>query len=344
MTEHVTWLELGAPLGNGHYGQVFSALDPVRGAVAVKVIARHPGEPDAQWFAKRDGALQEAQRLAAATHRNVVQVYGCMQDTAGESVRFTMALCMGGSLQASFDQGPMKVSTVRKVATDVTFGLQALHQRGMLHRDIKPANILLDAEGVAMLGDFGWVTDEILMGYAVGGGYADHLAYEAWQHGVATVRTDVWALGMTLFRLLHGKNWYERQARPTSTVAQGGFANRLDWLPHIPDKWRRVLRRMLEDDTAKRYQNCEQLLAAFADLPVESDWECFVTDDLVSWSRTVGKRLQKVEWRTHSARKHEWTAWSEPLGAGQNRTLAGSDGIVGRTDCLKQLRSFFAQH
>ena len=55
----------------------------------------------------------------------------------------------------------MKLSAVRKVATDVTLGLQALHQRGMLPRDIKPANILLDDQDVALLGDFGWVTDEI---------------------------------------------------------------------------------------------------------------------------------------------------------------------------------------
>lgn len=341
MSVHVTWLSLGAKLGNGHYGEVFLAQDPVHGEVAVKVIARHPGEPDSEWLPKRDGALHEAQRLAAATHRNVVRVYSIMGDPAGENVRFTMKLCQGGSLQAIFDQGPMKLSRLRKAATEVTFGLQALHQRGMLHRDIKPANILLDDEGVTLLGDFGWVTDEIILGYAMGGGYSDHLAPEVHTLGVATVKTDVWALGMTIYRLLHGKNWYGRQPRPHTAVPDGGFADTLQWLPHVPAKWRRVIRKMLDDDPATRYQNCEQLLAAFAELPVIGEWDCFVTDDLISWTRTVKKRVQKVEWTRRSDRKHEWRAWSEPVGKGRTMTLGGSGKIIGKNDCLKQLKTFF---
>jgi eukaryotic-like serine/threonine-protein kinase len=65
-----------------------------------------------------------------------------------------MEYCRGGSLQEVFEKGPMNVATARKVATEVTFGLQALHARRMLHRDIKPGNILLDGGGVVKLGDF----------------------------------------------------------------------------------------------------------------------------------------------------------------------------------------------
>jgi serine/threonine protein kinase len=344
MTVLVTGLTMGPMLGAGHYGKVYLANDPVHGQVAAKVMEHRPGEPDHEWHARRDGLLREAQRLSAATHRNVVQVYGCMAAPDGESICFTMRVCPGGSLQAAFDQGPMKLSAVRKVATDVTLGLQALRQRGMLHRDIKPANILLDDQGVALLGDFGWVTDEIFLGYAQAGGYRDHLAYEAWGSGAASVKTDVWALGMTLYRLLHGKTWYERQDAPRYRIADGGFVDSLEWLPHIPAKWRRVIRQMLADDTTTRYQNCEQLLAAFADLPVDGDWECFVTDGSVSWSRRQGTRMQKAEWICHSPRKHEWRAWSEPAtGTGRLRSLGASAGQVGASACLKQLKKFFAE-
>jgi serine/threonine protein kinase len=342
MTVLVTGLQMGAMLGAGHYGEVYLAEDPVHGQVAAKILRRLAGEPDHEWHPRRNGLLQEAQRLSTATHRNVVQVYGCMAATDRESICFTMKLCVGGSLQKTFDHGPMKLSDVRKFATEVTLGLQALHQRGMLHRDIKPANILLDADGVALLGDFGWVTDEIFLGYARAGGYLDHLAFEAWASGTASVKTDIWALGMTLYRLLHGKNWYERQGTPRYEIAEGGFVDSLEWLPHIPAKWRRVIRQMMADDPASRYQNCEQLLAAFARLPVESDWECSVADDLIAWSRQKKKRVQKVEWVRHSPRKHEWWAWTEPVGQGRQKKMGGSEGKVGKTTCVNELKACFA--
>jgi eukaryotic-like serine/threonine-protein kinase len=342
MTILVTGLEVGALLGAGHYGEVNLAKDPVHGQVAAKMMSRFAGESDDAWQTRRAGLLQEAQRLSAATHRNVVQVYGCMAAADGESICFTMKLCPGGSLQRAFDQGPLRLLDVRRVATEVTFGLQALHQRGMLHRDIKPADILLDAESRVLLGDFGWVTDEIFLGYAHAGGYRDHLAYEAWSSGAASVKTDVWALGMTLYRLLHGKNWYERQGTPRFEIKNGRFADYLEWLPHIPAKWRRVIRRMMADDTSIRYQNCEQLLVAFADLPVGSDWECFVSDDLIAWSRQQKNRVHKVEWIRHSPRKHEWRAWTEPADKGRQKQMGRSQGETSRALCLSELKAYFA--
>lgn len=342
MTTMVTGLVMGPKLGAGHYGEVFLATDPVHGEVAAKVLARLPGEPDAEWHPRRDGLLREAQRLSAATHRNVVQVHGSMAAPDGESICFTMALCAGGSLQAAFDHGPMCLPLVRKVATEVSFGLQALHQRGMLHRDIKPANILIDAEGVAMLGDFGWVTDDIFLGYAKAGGYLDHLAYEAWGTGAASVKTDIWALGMTLYRLIHGSNWYHRQGTPRFEISKGGFIDSLEWLPHVPGRWRRLIRQMMVDDPGARVQNCEQLLAALAGLPVDGDWESFVTDDLLAWSRKQGERIHRVEWKKISERRHEWLAWTEPTKAGRSRTMGGSGGVVGRTACVVGLKAYFA--
>jgi serine/threonine-protein kinase len=235
----------------------------------------------------------------------------------------------------------MKLSAVRKVATEITFGLQALHRRGMLHRDIKPANILLDRNDVAQLGDFGLVTDELMFGYASAKGYLDHIAHEVWHSAPTSAKTDIWALGMTLYRLLHGKNWYERQAAPRERIKDGGFVDTLRWLPHVPAKWRRTLRRMMNDDPVARYQNCEQLLAAFADLPIEPDWECSVEDDLVNWAREVKTRIQRVEWKRHSVRKHEWRAWSESVSTGSKMPRAGSSGIVAGTVAINGLEKFF---
>jgi serine/threonine protein kinase len=334
-------LRVGRKLGNGHFGTVFLGQDSVHGTVAVKVLARKPGQSDAEWLAYKTSFLAEAQNLSKATHRNVVQVYHIEELPDGESIRFCMALCPGGSLQTAFEAGPMTLPAIRKAGTEVLMGLNALHARQMLHRDIKPGNILIDVEGVAKLGDFGLVTDDLILGYGSQAGYYDHIAHEVWLGGGTSARSDVWAFGMTLFRLLHGKAWYEEAPAPQTVIAGGGFADTLKWLPHVPKSWRRVIRKMLNDDPAGRYQTSGQAFGALSRLPVAPVWSATVTANLVRWEQLSKTRRNVVEWKRHSPRKHEWSAWSEPLGKGRRMTLAGSNAIIGSRKAIAELERYF---
>lgn len=341
MPNVVPALQVGPKLGNGHFGEVFLGEDGVHGKVAVKVLARKPTHSDAQWHAFKAGFLAEAQHLSKARHRNVVQVYHIEELPDGNSIRFCMAFCPGGSLQRHFDTGPLLLADVRKVATEVSLGLEALHSRAMLHRDIKPGNILIDATGVAQLGDFGLVTDNLIMGYGSQAGYSDHIAHEVWLGNGTSVKTDIWALGMTLFRLLHGKAWYEESSPPRHIVRDGGFADTLRWLPHIPKAWRRTIRKMLNDNPRLRYQSAGQVLNALSALPTPN-WSTTVTSALVRWEQNSASRLKIVEWSRPTALKHEWKAWSEPVGKpGRKMLLGGSGGPIGKAQAIKQLETFF---
>lgn len=336
-------LQVGKKLGNGHFGEVFLGQCSVHGEVAVKVLARRPGETDADWDKRKKGFLAEAQNLSKARHKNVVQVYGIEEETGGNSIRFTMAYCPNGSLQAAYDAGPMTTLQVRKVATEVCLGLEALHGRGMLHRDIKPGNILLNAGGDAQLGDFGLVTDNVILGYGSVAGYSDHIAYEVWHGEGTSTKTDIWAVGMTLYRLLHGQVWYDSAPAPRDLVKSGQFADSLKWLPHIPKAWRRVIRKMLNDDKAQRYQSASQVMNALSALPTP-EWKTTVGPNLVRWEHTAGARIKVVEWTIHSPRKHEWKAWSEPNGgAGRKMTLGGSTGVIPRKQAMAELDDFFSK-
>lgn len=341
--DYVSGLTLGDKLGNGAFGEVFRGDDPAHGAVAVKVLRRAAFHTDATWPTFKAGFLAEAQNLSKATHRNVVQVHHVVEGKDGESVIICMAFCPGGSLQTPFDNGPMTLAAVRKVGTEVLMGLGAMHTRGLIHRDIKPANVLLDGGAVAQISDFGLVTDDLVLGYASQAGYCDHIAHEVWNGKGTSVKSDIWALGMTLYRLLHGKAWYEAGPAPTEDVVRnGGFANTLRWLPHVPKEWRRVIRKMLNDDTAARHQNAAQALKGLANLPVSPVWETVVTPKLVQWTQNKGARRVIVEWQRHSPRKHEWSAQSHPTGAGNRRTLGGSNGIIGSSQAVRKLEDFFA--
>ena len=344
MTGFKSGLKILNMIGSGFFGQVHLGQDDVHGVVAVKVLARKPTQSDAEWDDHKAGFLAEGQNLSKATHRNVVQVHHIVEADDGNSIVICMAHCSGGSLQALFDKGPMTLAGVRKVGTDVLMGLGALHARGMLHRDIKPANILLDAGAVAQISDFGLVTDKLVLGYGSQAGYGDHIAYEVWQGRGTSVRTDIWAFGMTLFRLLHGKAWYEESIAPRDIVKDGGFADTLKWLPHVPKPWRRTIRKMLNDDPASRYQSAQQALNAISSLPVIPAWAVEVTSGRVRWGLKGKTRVNVVEWTRHSDRRHEWAAWSEPLGKGRKMTLGGSSGIMGKTQTLAALETYFGSY
>jgi serine/threonine-protein kinase len=341
MADYVSALKIGTKLGNGHFGEVFEGEDPAHGQVAVKILRRDLHHDEPTWAAYKASYLAEAQNLAKASHRNVVQVHHVVEAPDGESVLICMAFCPGGSFQTVFEKGPMTLSAVRKVGTEVLMGLGAIHARGMIHRDIKPANILLNGRSEAQISDFGLVTDDLVLGYASQAGYSDHIAYEVWNGKGTSVKSDIWALGMTLYRLLHGKVWYEAAPSPQGIVQYGGFADTLKWLPHIPKPWRRVIRKMLNDDRGARYQNTSQVVTGLADLPVSPVWQTAVSPGMVRWEQHKGTRRIVVEWQRHSPRKHQWRAWSEPVGAGRDRQLGGSNGFVGGAQADSELKAFF---
>jgi eukaryotic-like serine/threonine-protein kinase len=332
-------LVLGAEISAGFFGKVFHAVDPVRGNVAVKILHQYPGEPDADWLVRKTTLLNEAQRLSQAEHKNIVRVHHLVKHASDDTLHLVMDLC-SGSLLDTFKSGPMNLTAVRKAATDTALGLNALHARGMLHRDIKPGNLLVGDGGRIRIGDFGLVTDSLILGYGSHAGYSDHLAIEVFAGGGTSIKTDIWALGMTLYRLIHGQEWYQRLPSPQDEIQKGGFALRLPWLPHVPDQWRRVIRKMMHDDAGQRFQTTMQVQDALANVPCDPDWTCAVGPTNVTWTRSTDRRNFRVEWSQHSPRKQQWTADSYPVGSGNKRHLGGASGS--RDVCARGLQKFFA--
>lgn len=341
-------LEPGPRLGGGFFGEVHKALDRAQGEVAVKVLSRAAAAaregrpiPDKEWETLRSEHMSEAEYLAKADHPNVVRVYYVGVTDDGDAVNIVMEYCPRGSLEERYLKSPFSLREVRDIGTDVLLGLDALHSRKLLHRDLKPGNILIGSAGQAKIGDFGLVTDRLILGYGSRRGYADHVAIEVWNGDPTSRASDVWALGMTLYRLLHGDIWYRRYPPPQDRVKAGGLAAKLDWLPHVPYSWRRAIRKMMRDDPAERARTAAECLDLVGRLPVTPDWTTQVEQDRVHWTLSEAKRMRHVEWVQHSPKKHEWRAWSEPVGKGIIRTLDSSGGVVGRGDAMKGLERFF---
>jgi serine/threonine protein kinase len=329
--EFITELTIGAQLGSGGFGRVFAATHPVHGRLAIKYLAQRPGETAADWSARSRELLAEGQRLKSAAHDNVIKVIDVVRYGPNDQLNLVTELCDGGCLEKEFQKGPMSLGAVKKVLTDVGRGLAHIHSCGMIHRDIKPGNILKDGK-VYKIGDFGLVSDKLILNYASGRGYRDHLAPEVYRNNVTSVRSDIWALGMTAYRLLHGAAYYQEHLFPNSgnipTLIKGGkFAQQLPWLAHIPDSWRRFLRCALHYDAHSRHASCHEMSQALGRLPAEPNWHCQYKAGAADWTLKEDARTVYVGWREHSPRKHEW--WAERSG-GTKRTLSigGKRGVL----------------
>lgn len=184
-------LVLGKRIGDGYFGEVYEAVDPIHGQVAVKVLRSDPAESQSDWMVRRLELLHEGQRLRKAEHQHVVRVLQVLEPSDHDkSLHLVLEFCAGGSVGSLYEKGPLTTSRVRGIATQVAMGLEALHNRGMIHRDVKPANILLDEQQNIKIGDFGLVSDNLVLGYASNQGYSDHLAPEVLATGRAFVPTS----------------------------------------------------------------------------------------------------------------------------------------------------------
>lgn len=341
-----TGLNFENKLGDGHFGEVFSAFNDVGARVAVKVFQRSVGESDADWYFRARELVQEGEHLQAAESDHVVKVFHTSASEDNQEVHLIMEYCDGGSLKECYERGPMQLKQLRDYLTQAAMGLRAVHSRGMIHRDIKPANILIGSDNRARIGDFGLVTSHIRLGFASLGNYqyVNHFAPESFNDGVTSIQSDVWAFGVTAYRLLHGEQFYSLLAPPHTLVPDGGFARGLQWLPHIPDSWQKFVKTALEDDPTKRTQNAEQLIKALNRLKVEPDWKCEYTNPVVRWERERGDRRIEVIWNRDGSKGHTWQATSHPLRRGVVRPLAGKPTVrLNLAQVTKELKEFFRE-
>ena len=115
-----------------------------------------------------------------------------------------------------------------EISRQICAGLAAAHERGILHRDLKPANVMVDGRGRARIMDFG-------LAVAAGrgrrtpkiGGTPAYMAPEQFAGKGASVRSDLYALGLVLYELYTGKQAFDApKSRRLSPQARGGSANR----------------------------------------------------------------------------------------------------------------------
>lgn len=177
-------------------GTVIAAFDTVlRREVAVKLLSGARSRDPAA----RTQLLVEAQTIARLSHPNIVRVLEV--DVAAGCI--VMELVRGESLAARLERPDLTPTEIRRIALQLLDALEAAHRASVLHCDVKPANVLLEEDGAVRLADFGVarLADE---GGRHVAGTPGYMAPECFE-GTVDVRTDLYALGATLFRCATGQ-------------------------------------------------------------------------------------------------------------------------------------------
>jgi eukaryotic-like serine/threonine-protein kinase len=254
--------EVREEIGRGGMGRVFRARDLALGRdVAVKVLeAGACGDEDVRRL-----CLREARTAARLVHHGIAAIFDIgIQDGYSYLV---MELVEGRTLREILrHEGALPTGRAVGIAIQVADALDYAHRHGVLHCDVKPLNVVVTAEGVAKLVDFGIAraanaTDALSRDEVYGS--APYLAPEQVRGRPIDARSDVYALGLVLYEMLTGRPAF--QGSDVATVLRRRIESdpplprSID--PTIPPQVEQALLPALSRDPARRYASA----AAFRD-------------------------------------------------------------------------------
>lgn len=269
--------ELESILGAGGMGTVYAAVQPtLNKRVAIKVL-----RPELAGDRKAVGRLiDEARATSAIGHRNIVEVFD-IGETAGGLTYLAMEALEGQTLQEMLDlRGRLSPHRAVRIARQICGALGAAHRQGIIHRDLKPQNIFLVPDdgvtrvkvldfGAAKLMDaFNRASPATATGAIIGTPF--YMAPEQARGMPVDGRTDIYALGVILYRALTGVLPYkgetftevlarlltEEPPSPSQTAPEA----------RIPARLEQLIIKAMAKEPAARHADMERLeadLAAF---------------------------------------------------------------------------------
>ncbi len=258
-------------LGQGGMGVVYRAEHvALQKSVAVKVL--HPSSAHEPTIAAQ--FLVEARAACRARHPGIVDVtdFGSLRD--GRSY-LVMELVAWPTLSTMLHTAPQGLSIDRAlvIARNVAEALAAAAAEGVVHRDLTPANIFVGENDATKIGDFGLARIVDMKspgqgGRAGFGGTVGYMSPEQWLGEAVDTRSDIYSLGVILFRILSGRAPFTGQ-----TPADVFLKHRTEPVPEIigvegpvPTELQRLVERAMAKLPAERFQTVDELLLALADL------------------------------------------------------------------------------
>ena len=286
-------------LGTGGMGTVWLAHDDLlHRQVAVKEVLPPSVMTESGREILRQRTLREARTAARLNHPNVVTIFDVVND--GGQPWIVMELVSARSLRDIVkEDGPLTPRQTAAVAVQVLAALRAAHALGIVHRDVKPGNVLIQADGRAVLADFGIARGQDSSTTTTSGvivGSPSYIAPERARGERGGPESDLWSLGATIYSAVEGRPPYERG---------GALATLTALVTEDPDPPSRcgplwpVISGLLRRDPARRLgpADAERMLRSIAEADdgAETAPAAVLADRAVPGPANPAARLERAE-------------------------------------------------
>jgi Tol biopolymer transport system component/predicted Ser/Thr protein kinase len=250
--EHWGHLRVLERIGRGSFGEVYRAWDTrLDREVALKLLPAQPAAGD---------VVNEGRLLARVRHPNVVAIYGAEQ--IGSRVGLWMEFVHGRTLdQALKDGRTFSVTEIVDIGIELGRAVAAVHDASLLHRDIKAQNVALANDGRVVLMDFGAGRDLSEHPPSDLTGTPLYLAPEVLDGQPASVRSDIYSIGVLLYHLLTGGypvNGNTLEELRTAH-ARGPRAALQQLRPDLPPRILSVVEKSLATNPSARYATAHEI-------------------------------------------------------------------------------------
>ena len=277
--------EIKSELGRGGMATVYLGYDErFEREVAIKLL---PAEflHDPQFSVRFN---REAKIIATLEHPAIVPVYDVGEENG--LPYFVMRYMDGGSLADLLEKGNLSVKESARIVNAIAPALDEAHSRGIVHRDLKPANILFDHAKQPYLSDFGIAkisgSQTNVTGSAIIGTPA-YMSPEQAQGKEVDGRSDLYALGAIVYRMLSGAHPYEGDTPMSMAIRHitDPTPDILKEKPDLPIAASNFIYRAMAKDPEERFQTAAEFAEAL---------NAIANDDRAGFEKTMASKTRKI--------------------------------------------------
>ena len=251
--------EILEAIGSGGMADVYKAkCHKLNRFVAIKVL-KSEFSSDESFVSKFKAEAQSAARLI---NNNIVNVYDVGEENG--MYYFVMELVEGITLKHYIEK---KIRLTYKeavsIAIQVSMGIEAAHNNGIIHRDIKPQNIIISKDGKVKVADFGIakaVSSNTVTSHAMGS--VHYTSPEQARGGFSDTKSDIYSIGITLFEMVTGHVPFDGETTVAVAIKhiQEEMPSPKVYVPDVPISVEGIIFKCCQKNPDRRYQNVGELI------------------------------------------------------------------------------------